>query len=146
MLVPVILREEILNLDLKEFEALPVVLVLYRVDEGPDDVLVDLDILVLVGQPLPQGLHLLVQAPHLKGLLSDPHHIITSVPLALLLIDYHGSLLLMLGLGCHLRWWQVWGVRLLLLAGCPTSESNKRRQETFLFVIIHLIINNQTCC
>lgn len=102
MLVPVILREEVLNLDLKEFEALPVVLVLYRVYEGPDDVLVDLDILVLVGQPLPQGLHLLVQAPHLQGLLSGPHHVITSVPLALLLNDYHGILLLLvLGLGCH---------------------------------------------
>ena len=57
MLVPVILREEVLNLDLEELKALPVVLVLYRVDEGPDDVLVDLDILILVGKPLPQGLH-----------------------------------------------------------------------------------------
>ena len=146
MLVPVILREEVLNLDLKELEALPVVLVLYRIDECPDDVLVDLDILVLVCKPLPQGLHLLVQAPHLKVFLSDPHHVITSVPLALLLIDYHGILLLMLGLGCHLRWRLDWGVCLLLLSGCTTSECNKRRQETFLFVIIHLIINNQTCC
>ena len=146
MLVPVILREEVLNLDLEELKALAVVLVLYRVDEGPDDVLVDLDILILVGKPLPQGLHLLLQAPHLKGLLSDPHHVITSVPLALLLNNYHGSLLLMLGLGCH-QWWRLdWGVYLLLLTGCPTSECNKRRQETFLFVIIHLIINNQTCC
>jgi hypothetical protein len=52
----------------------------------------------------------------------------------------------MLGLGCH-QWWRLdWGVYLLLLTGCPTSECNKRRQETFLFVIIHLIINNQTCC
>jgi hypothetical protein len=145
MLVPVILREEVLNLDLEELEALAVVLVLYRVNEGPDDFLVDLNILILVGKPLPQGLHLLVQAPHLKVLLPDPHHVITRV-LGLLLNDYHGVLLLMLGLECHQRWWLDWGVSLLLLTRCTTSECNKRRQETFLFVIIHLIINNQTCC
>jgi hypothetical protein len=81
---------------LEELEALAVVLVLYGVDEGPDDFLVDLYILILVGKPLPQGLHLLVQAPHLKVLLPDPHHVITRV-LGLLLNDYHGVLLLMLG-------------------------------------------------
>ena len=144
--LPVILRKKVLYLDLEEFEALAVVLVLDRVDQGPDDVLIDLDILILVSKPLPQGLHLLVQALHLKGLLSDPHHIVSSGFLALLLDDYHGMLLLMLGLGRHHREWVEWGVRRLLLPGRTTSEGHKRRQETFLFVIIHLIINNQTCC
>jgi hypothetical protein len=121
MLILVVLREKVLDLKLEELKTLSIIFILDGVDESPNNILINFNILVLISYSFFQCGQLLFQTSDLKVFLSQFDIIIQGNIrfLAFFLVDNHSLLVDMCVLGDGL-----WRARLFM----PTStESHERR-------------------